>query len=1350
MSKEYWDKNDELGLVKYVNFAKESEAVEDFLKQAREKSLLPASGYDFNPGRGDPRELIENIYNALCQQNIEYDLNEYIQYWKDEQQQKILTAEDIFQRQGKGTCLDLAILFCAICIHFNLLPILILLDGHALAAVSLTHSYRDWENESRNGQELFWENLGTLKNKNGLKKMLKKEYLAVECTGFARSETISETGDFEREDRLLSFEQAVEAGEQIVKQKEKDLFFALDIPTAYNFWFPKVFGERLEREVPKSFNNDKDLLKDIYVPLGLIERKRKEQAKRRPDEDSVNPENAEFNKPDEKYEIVKEYKNDEFFDEVLKNSVSTNSQGKRLLVVGDPGGGKSTLLQKIADWILEKELGLPIWISLAKFNEDLVKDKDVSDAGWLYRYLSEQWVRNLSQEGRNTPEKWDNKFEELYKTRQLWLLLDGADEMAVSYPLKKIQEQLAKGWTNSVRVVLSCRLNLWEQQKDTLNEKFDVYRTLDFNYPEQVHQFIDNWFKEEDEQGKKLQQQLEEKNRERLQNLVQNPLRLSLLCRIWNDGCGKLPETKAGFYQLLVDNHYKWKDDAKQEFKIPSDIQKKLNKALGELAREAIDNSNFRFRLRESFIRNNLGDPNNKESLFSWALKLGWLLDIGYPTEEETNRGEKVYAFFHPTFQEYFAATAVKDYYFFLPKEHKDRLQDPEKNEYKPYRVFEPQWKEVILLWLGRTDVKDKVKKEFIDKLTNFEDEVEKFYYYRAYCLAAAGIAEFEDYSQKDKIVRQIADWSLDYSSTQKWLRKKLPRAIQNLATATLKETERKTAIDALVGLLSQPNLDGYTRRDVADVLGRIGTGNQKAIDALVQLLCQADLDDDICWDDICWEVADVLEQIGTGNQTAIDTLVELLCQADLDDYIRWELVANTLKHIGTGNRKAIDALVELLCQANLDNSTRREVANTLGLIGTGDRKAIDALVRLLSQPNLNNSTRWQVADVLGQIGTGDRTAIEALVRLLSQPNLNNSTRRQVAESLGLIGTGDRTAIEALVRLLSQPNLNNFTRWKVANTLGQIGIGDRTAIDALVGLLDQPNLDNFTSREVAESLGQIGIGDRTAIDALVQLLCQADLDNFTSREVVQSLGLIGTGDRTAIDALVRLLSQPNLDDYTYWQVVESLGLIGTGNQNALKVVKISKTYFNNCQEFSHNTLFNVIWRFSENLPYPEFYQAWHANRTTQSLDLANLPQILTEEIAKDPNLRDKLQLICIDGSKFINLDNPAIDIYEQILDLDYPERENGEVDTMQKLKSYWNSLRRKSDCNFVLVFYENPTKRQRKGFSEVFLDALDTFDGAICLITEQLLENNELKFFDTNQSTKDVVEWIIQSCRMNR
>ena len=212
-----------------------------------------------------------------------------------------------------------------------------------------------------------------------------------------------------------------------------------------------------------------------------------------------------------------------------------------------------------------------------------------------------------------------------------------------------------------------------------------------------------------------------------------------------------MPDTKAKLYQRFVTTLYQWKKPH-----LNWSQQQDLNAALGKLALSGMLNETARFQLRESVGYRVMG-----ASQFELACRLGWLNLVA--RDAETLEG--IYAFYHPTFQEYFAALAVEDWHFFLnhiPPEGGHGGTAPTKDD-GVYRIFEKQWKEVILLWLGREEVGKNEKEGFIKALVEFEDGCDNFYGYRAYFLAAAGIAEFKDCSLADEIVSQVIKWGFGY-----------------------------------------------------------------------------------------------------------------------------------------------------------------------------------------------------------------------------------------------------------------------------------------------------------------------------------------------------------------------------------------------------------------------------------------------------------------------------------------------------------------------------------------------------------------------------------------------------------
>ncbi|MBE8968831.1 HEAT repeat domain-containing protein [Nostocales cyanobacterium LEGE 12452] len=1053
---------------------------------------------------------------------------------------------------------------------------------------------------------------------------------------------------------------------------------------------------------------------DVYVPLGLVERKKPSK----PQGDISPEQGSELYK---ETEITKTFEHNVFLHEVLKQKNTPKSQGKRIVIIGEPGAGKTTLLQQIADWVSrEIDQSIVIWVSLADLRGQELKS-----------YLFETWLTQVAEKiGKaEATKQLKDDFVALFNQKNVWLLLDGLDEMSASNPLTEIARQFREaGLISQARIVLTCRVNLWDGSINALDD-FDTYRSLDFSYPEQVERFIHRWFAAIPETGKRLCTALKESGKERIQDLVKNPLRLTLLCLNWQSGYGKLPDTQAGLYQQFVDEFDKWK---KAEFVTNSNQRQQLNIKLGELAKAAIDKEATRFRLRQDFVSQFLGDADDENSLLKLALNRGWLNCVGI----DTNR-KPVYAFFHASFQEYFAAKAIDDWHFFLNHVPKN----PSKGT---YRIFEPQWKQTILLWLGREEENIKQQKQlFIDSLVNFKDGCDKwnienrdkgFYEYYAYSLAALGIAEFDDCSRADEIVKQIVKWCFGYFSIikQEWTWAGFNDVGRQEVKPILQQTHRKKAIAALVQLLQSKDVVNFIRNDVAESLEKIATGNEFAIAALVQLLQSPDVDD---YDRR--KVAESLEKIGTGNEFAITALVQLLQSSDVDQFTRWwaayildkigignetaitifvQLLQSSdvdysnrrwatyiLEKIGTGNKFAIAALVQLLQSSDVGNYTRRLVAESLEKIGIGNEFALAALVQLLESPDVDDSSRWWATYILDKIGFGNKFTLTALVQLLQLPDMNDSTHWQATESLeqistsneidiadllqllqspdvddftcwraadilGQIGTGNETAIAALVQLL-QSDVDKFTLLRAVNSLGQIGTGNETAIAALVQLLS-PNVDYCLFKQAAESVRQIGINNELAIAALVQLLQSTTVDNDTRWLAADSLGEIGTGNELAIAALVQLLQSTTVDNNTRWRAAYSLEKIGTGNELAIaalvqllqsttvdndtrwraayslekigtgnekaiaalvqllqsttvdddtrrqaayslgEILQVNKHRFEVVKILSDYQLvggnyYDLAWKCAQNMPYPDFYQAWHqhnvATRAMRSL-----------------------------------------------------------------------------------------------------------------------------------------------------
>lgn len=867
-------------------------------------------------------------------------------------------------------------------------------------------------------------------------------------------------------------------------------------------------------------------LDEMFVPLGVVERRQKT----RYHSDGGSPEQG-----SELYEErVTPISQNEFFEQVLRQGQSKNSQGKRVAIIGEPGAGKTTQLQKIGDWILKETDGIPIWIPLAELGTRSLEE-----------YLLNRWLKTATSELKISQSDRD-ELEQLLKTGRVWLLLDAVDEMTIADALHQIAIQMNEGWLRNVRVVLTCRLNVWDAGKNAL-DRFDVYRNLDFDYPGEVHQFIDRWFATAPELQEKLKLALEKPGKERIRDMVKNPLRLTLLCHSWQLQQGELPETKAGLYEWFVDVFYEW-NKGKVSVKLNSTQRNELNRALGELAKTAIDQQSSRFRLPEKLVRRFLGDADDESSLFSLALELGWLNRIGVAEESPLN---SVYAFFHPTFQEYFAALAINNWQFFL--------NHVAYNPYEGnYRVFESEWYEVIVLWFGRKDLKSQ-QEEFIEAILDFQDGCEEFYYYRAYFIAALSTAEFS-HQRTREISNQIAHWSFYTSEDTRHLWYESPLSKQ--ARDLLYQIHTDEAAISLINLMQANPLSDLLEEEKRD-LRAIALNYQNAL-----------------------ELPYVQSNDGSRNlihskSSTEESLYKAIVLLARHDLLRCEII-EILIQLDPENPEIIKALTEIITNDMYKTITEKyfqrirfSAVKLLAGLCPNDPKVLDALLELLSS-NKEVILSFDIEELLRELAANDYELARDLVRLLHSSQTNY---RHIPEIIEDVAFNHPQIAEDIIKLMDSCQ-DDDKKFVLGKTLGVVDPHHSNYISFVTDVLS--SLEAIRCHKIIEQIRRNYYWKHKGIDekivaALIEFISNIETDLSvkpfsTTEELIDrssqdyhNVELLQEACTNSID-LITEISPGSLDvsvlekltDVVHWDwfrilLAKALERISPGNQKAEQI-----------------------------------------------------------------------------------------------------------------------------------------------------------------------------------------------------
>jgi transcriptional regulator with XRE-family HTH domain len=279
-----------------------------------------------------------------------------------------------------------------------------------------------------------------------------------------------------------------------VKGKKKSGFGSIEWHSVFLARLVRQEKQRLLRQAA----TEQGFELNVFVPLGLVERKQQPRSQKSP-------------QMLEQETIVKRYEHDEF----LRQVIGLGTRGKHIAIIGEPGAGKTTILSKVAQFIRNEEKASPIYISLGG-----LKGKSLSE------FLLEEWLPEaLAVVDADCTEVEQKQFEKFLRGGDVWLLLDGVDEIANLTPLKALAEVRSLPLDWQVRVVVTCRSNVWDASLNNGMQGFETYRTQEFA-DKDVEKFIQDWFAQAGhlERGEKLIEKLREPRREGIFRLVRSPL----------------------------------------------------------------------------------------------------------------------------------------------------------------------------------------------------------------------------------------------------------------------------------------------------------------------------------------------------------------------------------------------------------------------------------------------------------------------------------------------------------------------------------------------------------------------------------------------------------------------------------------------------------------------------------------------------------------------------------------------------------------------------------------------------------------------------------------------------------
>ncbi|MBI4489855.1 MAG: HEAT repeat domain-containing protein, partial [Deltaproteobacteria bacterium] len=586
---------------------------------------------------------------------------------------------------------------------------------------------------------------------------------------------------------------------------------------------------------------------------------------------------------------------------------------RHVIVLGDPGMGKTTLLKWLALIYAQGRKGiwpllglseplLPILASLGDLIEIRKRTGGVPSLPEILAcYYEERGQRGLV-----------DLFEEALDGGAGLVLLDGLDEVREPSDRLEASRYVEASMTSfsKNRLVITSRVVGYEE---IFFPGKDVYELMPFG-PSQKERFLKNWCvayekfmtgesQEAEKSGQKNAKALIEaiEGHPKIRDLTKNPFLLSMSAIVHRQG-SMLPRYRAELYQLISKTLIQTWDRVRSLGMRPlvsttRDYQREAREILYPVGlwmhRNFPTGAAPEEKLREFLLEEmkRRGSISRKEAE-NFVEK--FFQELRPPrTHLLVERGQGWWGFLHLAFQEYFAAASLVS-----NEEYIEKIKDKD-------IAYDPRWQEVILLIAGElaiNHVRTKAVREMIERIRQgvgdklYEEILKKHILLAGKCLGEIGGIGGK---VEDEIVADLLELALrsDFDTL---------RAEASKVLAALRDSPSCEKIVACC-LSALKDEHESVRGSAAEVLGRLGVADKRVVESLLDALKDKE------WS-VRWSAAEALGRLGVGDKQVIEALVDGLM--DMEGLVRGS-AAEALGRLGVADDRVVEALLGALKDKN-------------------------------------------------------------------------------------------------------------------------------------------------------------------------------------------------------------------------------------------------------------------------------------------------------------------------------------------------------------------------------------------------------------------------------------------------